>query len=197
MAMSDDKAQSESGRGGESASARRRAAGREAAFSFRPCHKERGDAHGFPPFLRKKPGKLVFAGIVILLLLLCAGAFLLYQHQQPRGAKQLIIESAGGNRQSFSLEKDGRIVVRDGKAMEASPDINIAKLLEEDPGSVSDINILEIKAGTAACVESNCSNQVCVHTNPLKGESYEVPIVCLPHGMVAYIEGTGESGQGQ
>ena len=104
------------------------------------------------------------------------------------GEKKLIIESAGGERSVFSLDKDLRIVVRDGKASPGDPEVSLEELKKADPGSLSDINILEIKEGSVACVESNCSNQNCVHTNPLTGQGYELPIVCLPHGMIAYIE---------
>lgn len=43
-------------------------------------------------------------------------------------------------------------------------------------------NLMEIKDGEAAVVESDCDNQICVHTPPLNEKTVGI-IVCLPHGV--------------
>lgn len=44
-------------------------------------------------------------------------------------------------------------------------------------------NTLRIADGRAEMVEADCSNQICVHTPPLREQQAGV-IVCLPHGVV-------------
>lgn len=44
-------------------------------------------------------------------------------------------------------------------------------------------NVLNIQNGRAAITESDCSNQICVHT-PALTEDVTGLIVCLPHGVV-------------
>lgn len=44
-------------------------------------------------------------------------------------------------------------------------------------------NILVIQDGKAAVTESDCSNQICVHT-PALSEEVTGLIVCLPHGVI-------------
>lgn len=52
-------------------------------------------------------------------------------------------------------------------------------------------NLLVIRNGAASVAETDCANQICVHTRAVKydGET----IVCLPHGLVIRIEG-GDGG---
>lgn len=51
-------------------------------------------------------------------------------------------------------------------------------------------NRLEIKEGTARIVSADCSNQVCVHSKAIRYTNET--IVCLPHKVSVYIEGTKE-----
>lgn len=51
------------------------------------------------------------------------------------------------------------------------------------PADNSWYNILVIQDGKAAVTESDCSNQICVHTPALSEEVVGL-IVCLPHGVV-------------
>lgn len=48
-------------------------------------------------------------------------------------------------------------------------------------------NLLEIKNGKAAVIESDCENQVCVHTPPLSEDTIGI-IVCLPHGVAVELK---------
>lgn len=48
-------------------------------------------------------------------------------------------------------------------------------------------NTLRIQNGRAAIVESDCKNQVCVHTPALSPETVGV-IVCLPHGVAVELK---------
>ena len=113
-------------------------------------------------------------------------ALLFLQFLQPKGAK-VVIECGEEKAVSFPLEKDCRLLVRDGQVSEIGEGVSIRDILGED--SDSDANILEIKDGAVSCVESNCSNQICVHSLPLTGEGYELPIICLPHEMVVSVQG--------
>lgn len=48
-------------------------------------------------------------------------------------------------------------------------------------------NTLQIQNGQAAIIESNCSNQICVHTPALSEDTIGI-IVCLPHGVVVELK---------
>lgn len=43
-------------------------------------------------------------------------------------------------------------------------------------------NVLTIRNGRASVTESDCDNQICVHTPALTQETVGI-IVCLPHGL--------------
>jgi len=45
----------------------------------------------------------------------------------------------------------------------------------------------EIKEGKVLCTESNCNNQICVRTPAISEQNSDLPIVCLPHGLIIQI----------
>ena len=120
--------------------------------------------------------------MTLALLIICAVSFM----GSRAGKGAVVIECAAKPAVSFPLDHNTRLLIRDGKVSEIGEQETIASIME--PGSVSDCNILEVKDGVVSCVESNCANQICVHTQPISGEGYEIPIVCLPHGVAVHIE---------
>ena len=52
-----------------------------------------------------------------------------------------------------------------------------------------DINIIVISDRSVRCSESNCDNQVCVHTGAINADAQGLPIVCLPHRLIVAVEG--------
>ncbi len=50
-----------------------------------------------------------------------------------------------------------------------------------------EVNFIEVKDGKVLCTESNCNNQICVHTPAISKENADLPIVCLPHGLILQI----------
>lgn len=74
------------------------------------------------------------------------------------------------------------VVTVDGKVW-GSYDLYADKRVVVGPEDGSWHNTLEIKDGRAAIVESDCDNQICVHTPALR-EDLVGMIVCLPHSLV-------------
>lgn len=52
-------------------------------------------------------------------------------------------------------------------------------------------NILTIEDGSAYVREADCDNQVCVHTQPVRGSGGQ--IICLPHRVVIRLTTTEKS----
>ena len=147
-----------------------------------PNETKRG-SEGSPAFLEKRI--LIIIGVLLGAVLFAVCFISLTRTSGGKGV--IVIECAAKPAVSYPLNKNTRLLIRDGKVSEIGADETIETIME--PGSVSDCNILEVKDGTVNCVESNCANQVCVHTQPICGAGYEIPIVCLPHGVAIHIEG--------
>ena len=101
---------------------------------------------------------------LVLVLALAAGGAIWYL--QPPGA-QVLVTIRGTEFGTFPLNKNQTIRITD----------------ETD----SWYNILEIKDGRAAVIESDCDNQVCVFTPPLSELTVGI-IVCLPHGVAVELK---------
>ena len=86
-----------------------------------------------------------------------------------------------------SLNEDGKYIVADGAVLKIESDVTLESLGEEASASKHDVNIIEIKEGSIFCAESNCDNQICVHTPAITGGSHDTPIVCLPHELFLYV----------
>lgn len=100
---------------------------------------------------------LLIAGIMILSL---AVSGILYLNR-PSGP-DVIVTVNGREYGRYPLNKDQTIVIH--------------------PEDNSWHNTLEIRNGSANVIESDCSNQVCVFTPPLREDLIGI-IVCLPHGV--------------
>lgn len=100
--------------------------------------------------------------VMAILFALCAAvtALLLFSGS---GGTQVVVTVDGKVWESYDLYDDRRVVI--------------------GPEDGSWHNTLEIKDGRAAIVESDCDNQICVHTPALREELVGM-IVCLPHSLV-------------
>lgn len=95
----------------------------------------------------------------ILLLAVAAAAFFYWN----RPAEAWVVVTVNGQEiGSFDLHQD--------------------RTIRFGPSDGSWYNILEIKNGKAAVIESDCDNQICVHTPALTQDTVGI-IVCLPHGL--------------
>ena len=74
------------------------------------------------------------------------------------------------------------VVTVDGKEYGAY-DLHANQTVVIQPKDGSWHNTLEIQDGRAGIVESDCDNQICVHTPALQEDLVGL-IICLPHGLV-------------
>ncbi len=136
----------------------------------------------------KKKDWILFVFIFIALILSTVPALLRYFKTEPESRFWVIVEGGKGEIMRVPLDEDARYVIKDGAAEKADGSVTLDSLGEEAYPSKHDVNILEIKDNAVSCIESNCSNQVCVSMGQLTNASYDIPIVCLPHGIVIVIE---------
>lgn len=111
-------------------------------------------------------GNRVLLAMLAAILVVCVvagGALLL---RKPKGT-QVVVILDGEQYASYDLHTDQTVVI--------------------SPGDGSWHNTLKIENGKAAVVESDCDNQICVHTPPLC-EDYVGTIVCLPHKLVLELQ---------
>lgn len=101
---------------------------------------------------------LVIIGILVVALGISGVLYLM----RPTGP-DVIVTVNGKEYGTYPLNKDQTIVIH--------------------PEDNSWHNTLEIRNGSANIIESDCSNQVCVFTPPLREDLIGI-IVCLPHGLV-------------
>ena len=102
------------------------------------------------------------AGLLALVLVLAAAAGAIVYFLLP-GGSQVLVTVNGLEYGTYPLHTDTTVVV--------------------GPEDGSWHNTLTIRDGTAAVTESDCDNQICVHTPALTEDTVGL-IVCLPHGVV-------------
>lgn len=100
----------------------------------------------------------ILAGLLVLSLVV-TGAYLLLA---PRGTR-VVVTVDGKEYGSYPLHRDRTVVI--------------------SPADGRWHNTLRIENGTARIIESDCSNQICVKTPPLREDMIGL-VVCLPHGLV-------------
>lgn len=110
---------------------------------------------------------LLFIGILALALLLFLGYFLFFR--KPGAAVEVSVD--GKVTQTLSLDQDTTYQI------DATP--------HNDVSDNSQINILEIKDGSASIIQADCPDRLCVHQKKInkKGET----LVCLPHKVVVTV----------
>lgn len=100
--------------------------------------------------------------LLALILVLAAAAGLIVYFFLPGGA-QVLVTVNGTPYGTYPLHTDATVVI--------------------GPADGSWHNTLVIEDGKAFVAESDCDNQICVHTPALTQDTIGI-IVCLPHGVV-------------
>lgn len=126
-------------------------------------------------------------GLAVLFLLLGSAAAL-YFRRQVGDKSQVVVSFQGTEILRTDLNKDQKYIIEDGTARETDVHTDLASLGEEAYPSNHNVNLLTIQDGTVYMSESNCPGLVCVSMEPLSSEAYDIPIVCLPHGLLITIE---------
>lgn len=126
--------------------------------------------------------------LMLALLVLVSLVSLLFLHvlrASPADTLEVVVQSKGQDILRVPLGSDAMYLLKDGTAEPVDMDATLASCSAAAQG---DCNLLEIKDGEAWIAESNCKNQICVHTGHLSRSNYDFPITCLPHGLVVVIE---------
>ena len=106
------------------------------------------------------------AGLLALILVLAAAAGAIVYFFLP-GGTQVLVTVNGVEYGTFPLRTDTTLVI--------------------GPEDGSWHNTLTIQDGRAWVSESDCDNQICVHTPALTEDTVGI-IVCLPHGVVVELK---------
>lgn len=85
------------------------------------------------------------------------------------------------------LTGESKYAIIDGRAVELEVETTLTDMQGLADPANHDVNLIYIHDGRVACSESNCENQVCVHTGELTGSAFDLPIICLPHGVVVQV----------
>ena len=104
--------------------------------------------------------------LMVFLLAIAAGMFTALWLTRPVGA-QVVVTVDGVEFGRFDLNRDRTVLI--------------------GPKDGSWHNTLQIRDGQAAVIESDCENQICVHTPALTEDLIGI-IVCLPHGVAVVLE---------
>ena len=133
---------------------------------------------------KKKRDLLLIAAVCVV-----AGAIALGMRLFNKPEPELIayIQVGGDEILRFPLSENAKYLVADGQVLAVEEDVTLESLGEEAEASKHDINLFLVKDGTVCCAESNCENQICVHTPAITGDRYDTPIVCLPHDLFLYL----------
>ncbi len=140
-----------------------------------------------PAFYKSLSKTSVITGFFLLIFVVALAAALILHVLPKKGGLKVVIECAGQEAVRYPFKEHTRLLIKDGKVSEIGEEDTLESLMVY--GSVSDLNILVMENGQVYCESSNCANQVCVHTAPISGKGYEIPIVCLPHGVAVHMEG--------
>ena len=126
-------------------------------------------------------------GLAVLFLLLGSVLFLSFR-RQVGNQSQVVVSFQGTEIFRTDLDKDQKYIIEDGSARKTDFHTDLASLGEEAYPANHNVNLLTIEDGTVYMSESNCPGLVCVSMEPLTSDAYDIPIVCLPHGLLVTIE---------
>lgn len=101
--------------------------------------------------------------------------------------KTVHVEVDGETVLETPLTGESKYAIIDGRAVELEVETTLADMQGLADPANHDVNLIYIHDGRVACSESNCENQVCVHTGELTGSAFDLPIICLPHGVVVQV----------
>jgi len=136
---------------------------------------------------KKKEQKRVVV-ILFLVFLMAALSFFLPKAFNKKDVRKVQILKNGIVLIEKNLSENSKILIMDNEAREVDFKENLASLSDDEVNPAKhEVNFIEIKDGKVLCTESNCNNQICVHTPAISEENQDLPIVCLPHGLIIQI----------
>jgi len=137
--------------------------------------------------MKNKKELKVILGIVVVVLLI-AGLTYLIPKLLAKPSQKLRVLKNGEILLEHDLGKDAKFMIMDQEAREVSFEESLSTLSDDERNpAMHEVNFIEVKDGKVLCAESNCNNQICVHTPAISRENADLPIVCLPHGLILQI----------
>ena len=133
---------------------------------------------------KKKRDLYLIVAVCVIAGLIAAGLRLF---RKPEPELIAYIQVGGEEVLRFALSENAKYLVADGEVLAVEEDVTLESLGEEAEASKHDINLFLVKDGSVCCAESNCDNQICVHTPAITGDARDTPIVCLPHDLFLYL----------
>ena len=137
--------------------------------------------------MKNKKELKVIIGIVLVVLLV-AGLSYLIPKLLSKPSQKLRVLKNGEILLEHELGKDAKFMILDQEAKEVPFEESLSSLSDDGRNpAMHEVNFIEVKDGKVLCTESNCNNQICVHTPAISKENADLPIVCLPHGLILQI----------
>ena len=137
--------------------------------------------------MKNKKELKVIIGIVLVVLFI-AGLSYLIPKLLSKPSQKLRVLKNGEILLEHELGKDAKFMILDQEAKEVSFKDSLSSLSDDKRNpAMHEVNFIEVKDGKVLCTESNCNNQICVHTPAISKENADLPIVCLPHGLILQI----------
>ena len=137
--------------------------------------------------MKNKKELKVIIGIVLIVLFI-AGLSYFIPKLLSKPSQKLRVLKNGEILLEHELGKDAKFMILDQEAKEVSFEESLSSLSDDERNpAMHEVNFIEVKDGKVLCTESNCNNQICVHTPAISKENADLPIVCLPHGLILQI----------
>lgn len=136
---------------------------------------------------KKKRNSFILAAALLFLSLAVTSVYFVMQ-RNAGPVLYVVIQSENDEILQVPLEENARYMIMDGVAKQVEDDTGLEALGEDSLESRHYVNFVTVKDGVVTCTESNCSNQVCVHTPAITGDSFDLPIVCLPHRLIIQVQ---------
>lgn len=137
--------------------------------------------------MKNKKELKVIIGIVLVVLFI-AGLSYFIPKLLSKPSQKLRVLKNGDILLEHELGKDAKFMILDQEAKEVSFKESLSSLSDDERNpAMHEVNFIEVKDGKVLCTESNCNNQICVHTPAISKENADLPIVCLPHGLILQI----------
>ena len=134
----------------------------------------------------KKETKLIIG--IVLVVLFIAGLSYLIPKLLAKPSQKLRVLKNGEILLEHDLGKDAKFMILDQEAKEVPFEESLSTLSDDERNpAMHEVNFIEVKDGKVLCTESNCNNQICVHTPAISRDNADLPIVCLPHGLILQI----------
>ena len=137
--------------------------------------------------MKNKKELKVIIGIVLIVLFI-AGLSYFVPKLLSKPSQKLRVLKNGEILLEHELGKDAKFMILDQEAKEVPFEESLSSLSDDERNpAMHEVNFIEVKDGKVLCTESNCNNQICVHTPAISKENADLPIVCLPHGLILQI----------